>query len=85
MEPVPNMITKIATDGCLELVVPSMDTRLVYNSVGTAMWVVLCLHKWNIFEAARALSTAWETDFGSVYSQMQDWVVDLFSEGVLCV
>ena len=85
MEPVAGIDVTFARDGHLELSVPSAGILLVYTPVATAMWVALCATRWNIDAAARMLAEIWESDAAPIRTNLQDWIVDLFGEGVLSI
>ena len=85
MQPAADLIVTLNEDGYLGFTIPSKSEQLLFGPVGTAMWVKLCMHQWNISEAAESLASLWGDEAASIYQLMQDWIADLLAMDVLSV
>ncbi|CAM3293878.1 PqqD family peptide modification chaperone [Kibdelosporangium persicum] len=75
------MRAAVFADGRMEL---SGDGTIFHcGPVGTAMWVALCQHDWQIDAAADLLAGLWRLDVENMRTDLVIWVDELWDAGVL--
>lgn len=71
----------MSADGRMEL--SGGGTSFRCGPVGTAMWIALCQHDWQIDAAAELLAAVWRLDVENMRTDLVIWVGELWDAGVL--
>ncbi|ONI91340.1 hypothetical protein ALI144C_01265 [Actinosynnema sp. ALI-1.44] len=82
VRPHPWIQAAVSADGRMELS-GAADIRFHCGPVGTAMWIALCQHDWQIDAAAVLLAGQWRLDVVNARADLEIWVAELWDAGLL--